>query len=125
MSRISKILFLIAFLLTIATVLLKIMTGIWLNLNTVLAIAACGAVAVAIVLDARLYWDFLTMRTTKHGMNMGAWIVLVLTALVCVNYLASRHNKTWDLTQEKLNSLSDQSVNLLKGLKDDVEFKVF
>jgi ABC-type uncharacterized transport system involved in gliding motility auxiliary subunit len=56
---------------------------------------------------------------------MGAMIVLVVTFLVCVNYLANKHNKTWDLTQEKLNSLSDQTTSVLKALNKDLEIKVF
>ncbi len=125
MSGKSKILLLIAFLLTGATIMIKVLAGTWINLNTVLMVLAGLALVLAVAFDYRLYADFFTMRTTKHGLNMGALIVLVFTLLVCVNYLAYKHNKTWDLTQEKLNSLSDQSVGILKGLKDDVEFKVF
>ncbi len=125
MSKKSKISFLIAFLLLVATFMVQFMTGMWLNLNSVLLGVAAGCVVLAIIFDYKLYWEFLTMRTTKHGMNMGLMILLVVTFLVCINYLANKHNKTWDLTQEKLNSLSEQSVNLLKELKDDLEIKVF
>ena len=90
-----------------------------------MVVIALGFVALAVVLDYKMYWEFLTMRTTKHGMNMGATIVVVIVLLVCVNYLAALHNKSWDVTQEKLNSLSDQSTTLLNSLKDDVEVKVF
>lgn len=125
MSKFAKISFLIAFLLLIASFAIQIMSGAWINLNTVLLAVAAGFVVLALVVDYKMYWEFLTMRTTKHGLNMGAGILLVLVLLVCVNYLANRYNKNWDLTQEKLNSLSDQSMTLVKGLKDDVEIKVF
>lgn len=125
MATRAKILFLISFLLIGATILIQVIAGGWLNLNSVLAALAGAAFVLAVASDFRLYKEFFTMRTTKHGLNMGGLIILVLTLLVCVNYLANKHNKTWDLTQEKLNSLSEQSVSILKGLKDDVEFKVF
>jgi ABC-type uncharacterized transport system involved in gliding motility auxiliary subunit len=125
MSTRSKILFLISLLLIGATILIKVIIGMWVNLNSILAALAGVSFVLAVASDFRLYRDFFTMRTTKHGLNMGALILLVLTLIVCVNYLANKHNFTWDLTQEKLNSLSDQSVSILKGLKDDVEFKVF
>lgn len=125
MSKAAKVSFLIAFLLLIAAFAVQFITGAWLNLNTVILAFAGAAVVFAVVMDWKLYFEFFTMRTTKHGMNMGAMILLVVTLLVCVNYLANRHNKTWDLTHEKLNSLSDQSTALLKGLKNDMEVKVF
>jgi ABC-type uncharacterized transport system involved in gliding motility auxiliary subunit len=125
MTNRAKILFLISFLLIGATILIKVIVGAWLNLNSILVALAGVAIVFAVASDFRLYRDFFTMRTTKHGLNMGALIVLVVTLLVCVNYLANKHNRTWDLTQEKLNSLSEQSISILKGLKDDVEFKVF
>lgn len=125
MSRSSKISFLAAFLLLVATFAVQVMTGAWINLNTVLLVGALVAVAAAVAFDWRLYLEFFTMRTTKHGMNMGVMIVLVLISVVCVNFLASRNDKAWDVTEEKLNSLSDQSVKVLEALKDDVDVKVF
>jgi len=103
----------------------QIMTGMWINLNTMMLGVAILSVVAAVAVDIKLYWEFLTMRTTKHGMNMGMMIVLVVTLLVCVNYLANKRNKTWDLTTEKMHSLSEQTTTLLKALKDDVEIKVF
>src|SRR3989344_4465778 len=125
MSAKAKISLLIAFLVLVVTVALQVMTGMWLNLNSVLLAVAGAFVVLAAVLDWKMYWEFFTMRTTKHGMNMGAMILLVVTLLVCLNYLANRHNKSWDLTQEKLNSLSEQTTSLLKDLKEDIDIKVF
>lgn len=125
MSKSAKILWLITFLALVVTVVVKFLTNAWLNLNTVLVVIAAAAAAAAVVMDFRLYWDFFTMRTTKHGMNMGVMIVLMLTGLVCVNYLANKHNKTWDVTEEKINSLSDQTTKLLDELKGDLTIQVF
>ncbi|OQW53388.1 MAG: hypothetical protein A4S09_07250 [Proteobacteria bacterium SG_bin7] len=88
-------------------------------------VAAGIFVAISIIKDRSLYWDFLTMRTTKHGMNMGALILLTLALLVSINYITYRHNKTFDMTAEGLNSLSDQSTKILSGLKDEVQIKLF
>ncbi len=125
MSTKSKICFLGAFLVLVTTFVIQFMTGLWLNINSVFLGLAGALVVLAMALDWKLYWEFLTMRTTKHGMNMGALIVLVVTLTVCLNYLANKNNKTWDLTQEKLNSLSEQTTKLLDGLKKDVDLKVF
>lgn len=125
MSKSAKICFLAAFLVLIAAFAVQIVTGMWINLNSILLAVACGMVLLAVAFDYKMYVEFLSMRTTKHGMNMGAMILIVLVFVVCINYLANRHNKSWDLTQEKLNSLSEQSEQLAKGLKETVEFKVF
>src|SRR5207302_8086509 len=45
---------------------------------------------------------------------------LVLAALGGLNYLAAKKPKTWDLTKDKIYTLSDQTVGILKGLKEDV-----
>lgn len=125
MSRAAKVLFLVAFLALVATFAVQIMTGGWFNINSVLLGVVGASVVAAIFVDWKLYWEFLTMRTTKHGMNMGLLIILVVTILVCLNYLANKHNKTWDLTREKLNSLSDQSTKVLSSLNKDLEVRIF
>ena len=125
MSTKAKICFLGAFLALASALAIQFMTGMWLNLNAILLVVASALVVLAVFLDWKLYWEFLSMRTTKHGMNMGAMILLVVTLTVCLNYLANKHNKTFDFTQEKLNSLSDQSEKLLDGLKNEIEIKVF
>ncbi len=125
MSKASKICFFSAFLCLVVLAAFQVMAGGWVAFNYILLGAAGVLIGLAIFMDLKLYWDFLTMRTTKHGMNMGAMILLTVTLLVCVNYLANKHNKTWDLTQEKLNSLSEQTTKLLDGLTENLEVKVF
>ena len=65
------------------------------------------------------------MRTTKHGMNMGVLILLFILGVFAVNFLAVKNNKKWDLTAEGLNSLSDQSVKILKSLDAPLSIKFF
>ncbi len=55
-------------------------------------------------------------------MNMGALILLVVVLLIAVNYLGKKYSNTWDLTEEKLHSLSDQSLDLIKKLDSDLNF---
>jgi ABC-type uncharacterized transport system involved in gliding motility auxiliary subunit len=62
----------------------------------------------------------LTGRGTFYGVISAATAVLVVGVLVGVNYIAVKKPHTWDLTKEKIFTLSDQTVGVLKGLKDDV-----
>ena len=124
MSKASKISLVISFVALIAYVLSRALFRD-LPINYLSLAVFGGGVVAAIAFDRRLWAEFLTMRTTKHGMNMGAVILLMCAGVVCVNYLAIRHNKTWDLTTERMNSLSEQSTTLLDGLKQDLRIKLF
>ena len=88
----------------------------WVPLGLMLAFFIGG-----VVKDWRALRDLFALRTTKHGMNMGALILTAVVGLVCVNFLATRYDKKFDLTSEKLNSLSDQSVKAAKSLKQPTE----
>jgi len=54
------------------------------------------------------------------GVNSFLSVLLMLILLVGVNYLAARRHKTFDLTQNKINSLSPQTQKALDKLKAPV-----
>ena len=64
-------------------------------------------------------------RNTRYGTIASASVIIVLGLLIAVNYLSTRRNKRWDLTENKQYSLSDQSVKLLRGIQSPVKFIVF
>jgi len=125
MSRWGKVSWLVFCLSVVILFAVRFILGGWNNyLFVPLALTFVGFIG-ALSFDYKLYLEFLTMRTTKHGMNMGLMILLVLVMLVSVNFLGSRYNKTFDLTEEKLHSLSEQSVDVLKALTKDIQLMVF
>ncbi len=69
--------------------------------------------------------DFFTMKSTKQGLNMGALILIVLSFLVIINYLGAKFYKTFDYSGNKINTLSDQTKNLLSSLDTDLIIKYF
>lgn len=79
----------------------------------------------AIIVDFNFYRKFFFLKTTKHGLSIGASILLFFVLVVALNFIFFKHNKSWDLTSEKLHSLSDQTSEILKGLENSLEFKVF
>ncbi len=50
---------------------------------------------------------------------------MLVAALAGVNYIAVKKAKSWDLTKDKIFTLSDQTVGVLKGLKSDVKVQAF
>lgn len=124
MSKQSKICYIVSFLVILGCGVAYFILNSWLNLFSVLLGIAGFGVAVGIFFDRRLFIEFLSMRTTKHGANMGLLIIMSLALVVAANYLGYRFNKTFDLSEEKINSLSQQTQQVLKGLKEDLTFTV-
>ena len=92
--------------LTIATLCLiivlvaRFILGGWLDMLWFPLGMGIVSFSVLIITEFRTILDFLTMRTTKNGMNMGMIILLMVVVLASVNYLSIRYNKTFDLTEE-------------------------
>lgn len=57
--------------------------------------------------------------------NWGVFVALLLLLFGLVNYLAGRHYVRWDLTKNRVHSLSDQTLKVLKNLGTDVRVTVF
>ncbi len=69
--------------------------------------------------------DYFRRRNARYGAIAGASVLVVLGILIAVNYLSTRHNKRWDLTENRQYSLSDQTVRLLRDVDSPVRFLVF
>lgn len=61
--------------------------------------------------------ELLKARQTKYVAYATVYVLVVLTAVVIANFLASRHNKSYDSTANKRYSLSEQTAKIVKGLK--------
>ena len=64
-------------------------------------------------------------RQTKFTSYTGLYVAIFVAALVVINVLADRNNKSWDTTANKRYSLSDQTEKVVKGLKSDLQAKYF
>jgi ABC-type uncharacterized transport system involved in gliding motility auxiliary subunit len=125
MSKIGKISYLICGLSLVILMVARLILGGWINyLFVPLGLAAVTFFA-ALIVDYKFYLEFFSMRTTKHGLNMGTLILMGLALVVVVNYAGKRFDQSLDLTTEKLHSLSDQSIKVLENLKSDVKIFVF
>jgi ABC-type uncharacterized transport system involved in gliding motility auxiliary subunit len=64
-------------------------------------------------------------REVRYGTLALVSAVVVLAILAALNFLATRHNKRWDLTAAKQYTLSDQTRKILQELQQPVSIKVF
>ena len=69
--------------------------------------------------------EFYRGRGAKYGTMSIVSIVVFLGILAAVNYLGTRQSKRWDLTANQVYSLSDQTIKILKDLKEPVHVTVF
>lgn len=69
--------------------------------------------------------DFFRRRQARYGAIATASVLVALAIIVAVNYLSARQNKRWDLTANRQNSLSEQTVKVLQSLNAPVKFTVF
>jgi ABC-type uncharacterized transport system involved in gliding motility auxiliary subunit len=67
----------------------------------------------------------LSTRTARYGLNTLAAVVMVLALITVVEALSFRHNARLDLTENRRNSLSPQTIQLLQGLKTKVNAVAF
>jgi ABC-type uncharacterized transport system involved in gliding motility auxiliary subunit len=68
---------------------------------------------------------FFSRRSSKLGTNTLVLSLAVLAILGLLNYLGYTYHKRFDLTSEKLFSLSDQTRKIVAGLHEDVNIVRF
>ncbi len=125
MSRLGKVLFLFAGVSLITFAVGRSILSEWIPFFWVLVAFTGLFLAGAVAVDRKFFVEVFSMKTTKHGMNMGAMIALVIVLLGVVNYLGVKKSKTWDFSTSQRNSLSDQSIQVLKSLQDELRVSYF
>lgn len=78
-----------------------------------------------LALDLPYYKELLSKRTTRYGLNSVVMTLIALGIAIFVNMIASEYDLKADVTKNKLNTLSDESVKVLKGLDMDVHMRAF
>lgn len=69
--------------------------------------------------------ELLKARQTKYAAYATLYIAIVLASVTAANVLANRYDKTYDSTANKRYSLSEQTVKIVNGLKQDVKLIYF
>jgi len=69
--------------------------------------------------------DWLKARQTRYTAYLLTYLVVIIAILGAANWLANRHNKSYDSTSNKRFSLSEQTTKVVKGLNRDVTITYF
>ena len=64
-------------------------------------------------------------KQLKLASNMAAYSLVVIGLVALVNYLSVKHSKRFDLSENKLYTLSSQTTNILENLDREIMIKAF
>ena len=119
-KEMAQFLWTIAAAMLIAGYLRYSIQGELLRFSRVLLIAGTVLAVAAIVIGLPYLVEFFSRRSSKLGTNTAILTLAVLAILVFVNFVGFRHHKRFDLTTEKLYTLSDQTQKIVAGLPSEV-----
>jgi ABC-type uncharacterized transport system involved in gliding motility auxiliary subunit len=94
--------------------------GMWISLSVFIF-----GLALSILLDPERARGFLVGRQAKYGSLAAIMLLAFLGILLFVNLLAFQVNKSWDLTEDKKNTLAPETITLLKNLSEPVNARAY
>lgn len=96
--------------------------NLWMKIS--LGVAVLG-LALFATLDPERVRRMFTGRQAKYGSNTLLATLAFLAIVVVVNVLVYNNSKRWDLTEDRTNTLSSESLETLSRLPDKVEVTGF
>lgn len=97
----------------------------WYQYSTYAAWAGLVCVLVYMAGQWRDVVEFYKSRGARYGTMSIVSVVAFIGILAAINYIGSRQNKRWDFTANQVYSLSDQTIRILRELKEPVRVTVF
>lgn len=82
-------------------------------------------VALFIFMDPEKAKEIITGRQGKNSSNTFLMTIAVLGILIVINYLGNNHSVRWDFTEDKVNSLTPETLEILDSLSSKVAITGF
>ncbi|MBK8781787.1 MAG: GldG family protein [Anaerolineales bacterium] len=98
--------------------------GLNLALQISLGVLVLGIAAYAIMSPDSIR-RFFTGRQARYGSNSLILALAVLGIIFVVNYIVFNNPKSWDLTEDKSNTLADETLQILATLPEKVTATAF
>lgn len=118
--------------LVIAAILLAVFSAISAYLAPHLPLMWQISAGLALVLGVAGAWMDRTAlgqvfgrKTTLYGLNSLVMVALFFAIVVILNLIIVKYDVKKDFTKNKLHSLSDQSMKVVKGLKQTIRLRAF
>ena len=109
----------------VVALILRITSGQFTIAVRISIILAVIGLVLSIVFDPGSILQFFQGRQAKHGGNALVLTLAVIGILVIVNLFIYNNNVSWDLTEDKENSLAEETLDILDNLSITVEAKAF
>jgi len=121
----SKFLLIIAASAALASIVLALIIKTFtLPVQISLAVLVISLALFAII-NPNALKTFLHGRQAKYGSNSVILTIAVLGILIVLNLLGFHNTVRWDLTEDKSNTLADQTIMTLKSLNEEVFAQAF
>lgn len=125
MKRLSRIFLIFAALGFLSLVVSRLVLGVFMPFMWILAGISTLFLVGVLWAEKKTVFEFFSTKTTKEGLSLGVSIVLIVAGLGLLNYVGSKYSKSFDFSEAQVNSLSEQSVQLLKQLEGDLRVVFF
>jgi len=125
LNKITGVIGWIGTALVFGAVAIRFLRPEWMQYGTYLTWAGLACILLYMLGQWRDVMSFYGRRQARYGTVSVISILVAVGILVAVNYLGTRQNKRWDLTENQAFSLSDQSKRILRDLDAPVRFTVY
>lgn len=125
MKSIGKLSLLLSGFSLIVALGARYILGGWIPILYIFLFLFLAGLIFSFVWDYKFYLEFLSMKTTKDSLSLGWSLFFLIVFLTAAGFLGLRFNKTFDLTEEGINSLAPQSQDILKALNKDLNIMIF
>jgi len=95
------------------------------NVSKGIFAVACLLIVVAFILSPNLLQEILTSRKSWLWVNDIIMVISIIGIGILLTYIGGRHNIKYDLTRDRLFSLSDSTIQILKDLQKEVKVTSF
>ena len=112
-------------LLIVIGLILYITSSVWDTLSLSFTFAGLGLFLVFLVVRFDLVLSLIRKRTFKYGTNAMLNTLMVLSILVAINYIGSRHEWRSDLTEGAYYSLSEKTKKVIDNLEENIQITGF
>ena len=90
----------------------------WITMT--LVILSALAVIIGLLIEIEGIGQWFLRRGTQYGLMTLIGTLLIILLLGVVNWFGNEHFKRWDVTRVGRYTLSDQTIRILKNLKQDI-----
>jgi ABC-type uncharacterized transport system involved in gliding motility auxiliary subunit len=111
--------------LVFGAVAIRFLRPEWMQYGTYMTWAGLVCILAYMLAQWRDVMSFYGTRQARYGTVSIVGILVAIGIFAAVNYLGARQTMRWDLTENQVHSLSEQSIKILQGLEEPVQFTVY